>query len=410
MGEQKIEQPFMKAVKQTLDERCNETIEEIYKIAIKLIIETIAEGYGAEGAAALRAPAGDQSGRGAGEGKPRQGAGGGGPTSELGGGPGGAGGSLEGAGRGEALGGGGAPRQHSGRQLEGLENGRKTSGLEWMTISASATLKSGANEAASGPSCPTAKGAQRAPWWRQWSGRGDERPRSRRRDSSGLGGRVTSGEGAAARRRRRRPFPPARQFTNLARQIRLLLSPKRASLERASCRQRKSGADAEGAPLSAVPPELVRGELQRASGDRQPSLMERQASVLLEKLQQTVEGGPALAPGRPLGAQTSSPPGSPSSSASSVSAASTQAPPSARRHQEELHDEDEDGDGDELGRQRQATASRAAAELAGQRRQAELAARLLGLLAALHQRRAAQPCTWAPPLRAGSNLAAALEC
>lgn len=36
----------MKAVKQTLDERCNETIEEIYRIAIKLIIETIAEGYG----------------------------------------------------------------------------------------------------------------------------------------------------------------------------------------------------------------------------------------------------------------------------------------------------------------------------------------------------------------------------
>lgn len=43
---QKIEQPFLKAVKHTLDERCNETIEEIYKIAIKLIIETIAEGYG----------------------------------------------------------------------------------------------------------------------------------------------------------------------------------------------------------------------------------------------------------------------------------------------------------------------------------------------------------------------------
>lgn len=48
MLEQKIEQPFLKAVKQTLDERCNETIEEIYKIAIKLIIETIADGYGQE--------------------------------------------------------------------------------------------------------------------------------------------------------------------------------------------------------------------------------------------------------------------------------------------------------------------------------------------------------------------------
>lgn len=42
----KIEQPFLKAVKQTLDERCNEVIEEIYKIAIKLIIETISDGYG----------------------------------------------------------------------------------------------------------------------------------------------------------------------------------------------------------------------------------------------------------------------------------------------------------------------------------------------------------------------------
>lgn len=40
----------MKAVKQTLDERCNETIEEIYKIAIKLIIETIADGYGDDAA------------------------------------------------------------------------------------------------------------------------------------------------------------------------------------------------------------------------------------------------------------------------------------------------------------------------------------------------------------------------
>ena len=47
----------MKAVKQTLDERCNETIEEIYKIAIKLIIETIAEGYGFD------APAGESAAR-----------------------------------------------------------------------------------------------------------------------------------------------------------------------------------------------------------------------------------------------------------------------------------------------------------------------------------------------------------
>lgn len=51
----------MKAVKQTLDERCNETIEEIYKIAIKLIIETIAEGYG-EDDGDERAPARDDSG------------------------------------------------------------------------------------------------------------------------------------------------------------------------------------------------------------------------------------------------------------------------------------------------------------------------------------------------------------
>lgn len=50
---QKIEQPFLKAVKQTLDERCNETIEEIYKIAIKLIIETIADGYGEDDIPAL---------------------------------------------------------------------------------------------------------------------------------------------------------------------------------------------------------------------------------------------------------------------------------------------------------------------------------------------------------------------
>lgn len=44
----------MMAVKQTLDERCNENIESIYKLAIKLIIETISDGYGEdqEGASA----------------------------------------------------------------------------------------------------------------------------------------------------------------------------------------------------------------------------------------------------------------------------------------------------------------------------------------------------------------------
>lgn len=42
---QKIEKPFLEAVKTTLDERYTENIETIYKIAIRLIIETLIQGY-----------------------------------------------------------------------------------------------------------------------------------------------------------------------------------------------------------------------------------------------------------------------------------------------------------------------------------------------------------------------------
>lgn len=42
---QKIEEPFLTAVKQTLGDRYTENIESIYKITIKLIIETLIEGY-----------------------------------------------------------------------------------------------------------------------------------------------------------------------------------------------------------------------------------------------------------------------------------------------------------------------------------------------------------------------------
>lgn len=70
----KIEQPFMKAVKQTLDERCNDTIESIYVIAIKLIIETIAQGYGQNGD--WPEPGGDfENGNGAGSDGPDSGSG-----------------------------------------------------------------------------------------------------------------------------------------------------------------------------------------------------------------------------------------------------------------------------------------------------------------------------------------------
>lgn len=42
---QKIERPFLLAVKDTLDDRYTENMENIYKLTIKFILETIAEGY-----------------------------------------------------------------------------------------------------------------------------------------------------------------------------------------------------------------------------------------------------------------------------------------------------------------------------------------------------------------------------
>lgn len=42
---QKIEQPFLAAVSQTLGDRYTDNVEGIYKITIKFIIETLVEGY-----------------------------------------------------------------------------------------------------------------------------------------------------------------------------------------------------------------------------------------------------------------------------------------------------------------------------------------------------------------------------
>lgn len=42
---QKVERPFLEAVKTTLDERYTENIENIYKIAIRIIIEALIAGY-----------------------------------------------------------------------------------------------------------------------------------------------------------------------------------------------------------------------------------------------------------------------------------------------------------------------------------------------------------------------------
>ncbi|XP_076755140.1 neuroglobin [Xylocopa sonorina] len=41
----KIEQPFLQAVQQTLQDRYSENVESIYKITIKFIIETLIEGF-----------------------------------------------------------------------------------------------------------------------------------------------------------------------------------------------------------------------------------------------------------------------------------------------------------------------------------------------------------------------------
>lgn len=42
---QKIEKPFLDAVKETLDERYTDNIEEIYKITVRFILETLIAGY-----------------------------------------------------------------------------------------------------------------------------------------------------------------------------------------------------------------------------------------------------------------------------------------------------------------------------------------------------------------------------
>ncbi|XP_017878751.1 globin-1-like [Ceratina calcarata] len=41
----KIEQPFLQAVKRTLDDRYSDNVESIYKITIKFIIETLIDGF-----------------------------------------------------------------------------------------------------------------------------------------------------------------------------------------------------------------------------------------------------------------------------------------------------------------------------------------------------------------------------
>lgn len=42
---QKIEAPFLDAVKRTLDDRYTDNVECIYKLTIKFIIETLIDGY-----------------------------------------------------------------------------------------------------------------------------------------------------------------------------------------------------------------------------------------------------------------------------------------------------------------------------------------------------------------------------
>jgi hypothetical protein len=42
---QRIEQPFLEAVQMTLGDRYTENVENIYKVTIKFIIETLVRGY-----------------------------------------------------------------------------------------------------------------------------------------------------------------------------------------------------------------------------------------------------------------------------------------------------------------------------------------------------------------------------
>lgn len=42
---QKIEKPFLDAVKRTLEDRYSENVENIYKLTIKFIIETLIDGF-----------------------------------------------------------------------------------------------------------------------------------------------------------------------------------------------------------------------------------------------------------------------------------------------------------------------------------------------------------------------------
>lgn len=49
---QRIEGPFLKAVEQTLGDRYTNNVENIYKVTIKLIIQTLVDGYEGTGNAA----------------------------------------------------------------------------------------------------------------------------------------------------------------------------------------------------------------------------------------------------------------------------------------------------------------------------------------------------------------------
>jgi len=42
---QKIEKPFLDAVERTLEDRYSENVENIYKLTIKFIIETLIDGF-----------------------------------------------------------------------------------------------------------------------------------------------------------------------------------------------------------------------------------------------------------------------------------------------------------------------------------------------------------------------------
>lgn len=267
----------MKAVKQTLDERCNETIEEIYKIAIKLIIKTIADGYGFDAVesagSAAEAAGGGSGGNGSGNG---DGTGGGS----------GAHGPRDGDGD-DARTQNGA--QNQGGQAEGSEKQNATNNNNDNNKSDSfrgGEIKSASRAATERLESGAGGGSQLDDMDEQWrlraeDSRGEAGERFLAGESSGANGSNSSSDGNEIEKVRARQLRDDDTLSSLA------LSSRIAAPQAAPAAPSRR----ETCPNRAAPTRRPAKDSNNNNvgwADREHILVERQAGLLLEKLHQTV--------------------------------------------------------------------------------------------------------------------------